>query len=583
MPAKSAALTGFYSTSEASGRSRKVTNHKYLSNSDMKQLARVLRGVPFPYNPEADKNYRCKLKQHINDLPWHLRSTGLGITYTENKETGKVKPGRLCSAHEGLGSRLIYSIWDWVKYQLENRVGQYMYPVIMHGGLTKHQELKARQLEPVLQMYRTDFTVAGSAPPDHEPITPGYLSGRAVWVPKFSYQVNECPACILARIGSDTDVLSALMSGVVAHMSSGHIGHRDDIRSVRVRFIKYWLKVNKGGEKMVDQAWELGKEIRRMRQEWKVGCNPQGTSNVRESVVPVDISEMYDPAYRPANPTPRAAGLESVVDKDTSEPFISAPELAMPRAPTLAEDNPMESAIGIDISEPFISPSPNTGADLLAPSHAATQGASSIHNRTQHNHTLHNGLKQTGAVRRPTVPTPHDSMPPTTYVQQEHANAKPSHVPSVHSRTSRYSVLSSINSFDHLPLYDSRHTTAHTSAEGADICPRPLRITNTSREQAREDMALARPNLASTYGGFGNPFYEDDMYGDVSPPGRPNTDDGAGQAYVDGAYELSPPSTLTIDLQMDFQTDGKYDGSPLDLSSSMLDTQTTMTKWSAPY
>jgi hypothetical protein len=219
-----------------------------LHNTEMKRLVRVLSGNSSP------------VKQDIKSLPYRIRHSPLSTI------------GTLCNIHRGLDHHLINDIQSWVQHEFDGGIGRYVYPVIMGGKLTVTQELKIRQLEPVLQMWRKDFKAVTSAPPGREPIQHGN---------KWKYEPNQCPACKLARIGSDEDVLLALYAGMISRFNIGKlvtgkallaeldVAKLDKPKSKRVRFVRYWIKASSRGDTLLFEAAELGIKIKQLHKEWK--------------------------------------------------------------------------------------------------------------------------------------------------------------------------------------------------------------------------------------------------------------------------------------------------------------------------
>ncbi|KAF1844342.1 uncharacterized protein K460DRAFT_369210 [Cucurbitaria berberidis CBS 394.84] len=117
-------------------------------------------------------------------------------------------------------------------------------------------------------MWHDDFKTETSAPPGREPVQCGE---------KWHYQVGQCPACMLARIGSDEDVLFALFAGMVGRMKDratgtdilrGIVGF-EKVKSKRLRFVRYWIKASNGGDQLLFDAGTLGLKMKKMRAEWK--------------------------------------------------------------------------------------------------------------------------------------------------------------------------------------------------------------------------------------------------------------------------------------------------------------------------
>ena len=230
---------------------------RHLRNSDMKRLVRIFQCVPlFPSETEESK-YRKVIKEKISQLPRRLRSPLISLLFSI-----------LCPTHKNLNAYLVNDIWTWLRYELNSALGKFLYPLIMCGVLTETQEAQVRQIEPVCEMWRHDFLPKFSAPPGREPIRHAQ---------QWHYQKTQCPACMLARIGSSPDVLFALFAGMV-----GRITHKatnsnttngafnfEKSRSKRLRFIRYWIKASGGGDAAALEAGELGLTMKRLRKEWK--------------------------------------------------------------------------------------------------------------------------------------------------------------------------------------------------------------------------------------------------------------------------------------------------------------------------
>jgi hypothetical protein len=230
-----------------------------LTNSDMKKLVRIFIGWPTAASESREVKYRKYTKEDIDALPRRLRSSHLSLSSTN-----------LCSMHKGLDAHLVNDVWAWLRHEFDGAIGKFLYPIIMSGRLTAEQELKVRQLEPVIQMWHADFSLEASAPLGHHPI-----NGNSRW----KYQKDQCPGCMLARIGSDEKVLFALFAAMVGHFNTRSLSTADMLRSVvgwektkskRIRFVRYWIQASKGRDARLFEAGELGMEMKRLRREWKI-------------------------------------------------------------------------------------------------------------------------------------------------------------------------------------------------------------------------------------------------------------------------------------------------------------------------
>jgi hypothetical protein len=230
-----------------------------LHNTELKKLVHVLRGVPTPSSNSLDA-YHHTVKDQVRALPCRLQQSVLS------------RSTNVCPAHRGLHHQLITEMWSWVQHEFNGGIGKHIYPVIMGRKLSAEQEHKVRQLEPVLQMWRTDFRSDTSAPPGRDPIP-----GNSEW----SYQIDQCPACMLTRIGSDKQVLFALYAGMIGRFPKHKLSSvklsleeltvhtLDNPKSKRIRFVRYWLKASTVGDTSLLEATNLGIVLKKLYREWK--------------------------------------------------------------------------------------------------------------------------------------------------------------------------------------------------------------------------------------------------------------------------------------------------------------------------
>lgn len=276
------------------------TDTRCLRNSDIKRIVRILRDSPDASSQTVRERHGKRIEDAIAKLPRRLRSSPLASHHA------------LCETHKGLDAHLIEDIWAWIKYELEVAIGRFLYPIIVSKVLSEPEERRARQLEPVVRMFNPVWTLAESPPPGIPPIDAG-----DTWV----YQDNGCPACLLARLGSNEDALSALFAGMYGHLHLRSSGQRgvEKIKSKRLRFVRYWMRTYPDGEQKTFDAYNLGVKLKALRKEAKTSLRRSGqpTRYTRDSldVPPVtarhcldenpgatmDMSDLYDPEDWTAN------------------------------------------------------------------------------------------------------------------------------------------------------------------------------------------------------------------------------------------------------------------------------------------
>lgn len=235
-----------------------------LHNPDMKQLVLVLRTEPHSTVGPGDERFQKATQAAIKKLPRRLRSSAVS------------RHGSLCLSHKGLDAHLINDIWSWIKYELEVGIGRFLFPIIMFNKLHDEVETRVRQLEPVVRMFSPEWTLVESAAPGKQPIDTG---------DKWARQENGCPACMLARLGSDHKVLFALYACMYGRLRSTSGGQRGvkAVRSKRLRFVRYWMKTHSNGTQAAEEAYDLGVQLKTVRRESKYAprCS---TQNARDSL-----------------------------------------------------------------------------------------------------------------------------------------------------------------------------------------------------------------------------------------------------------------------------------------------------------
>ncbi|KAJ4376533.1 hypothetical protein N0V86_006646 [Didymella sp. IMI 355093] len=132
-----------------------------LHNPDIKQLVQVLRTDPQYTVDPGDACFEKATQAAIKKLPRRLRSSTISWH------------GSLCRSHKELDVYLINDVWSWIKYELGVAIGRFLYPIIMSDHLSKEDEYRVRQLEPVVRMFNTDWRLVESAAPGKRPIDAG--------------------------------------------------------------------------------------------------------------------------------------------------------------------------------------------------------------------------------------------------------------------------------------------------------------------------------------------------------------------------------------------------------------------------
>lgn len=237
-------------------------------------------------------------------------------------------------------------------------------PLWYHGVLSAAQEQRLWCLEPVVEMWKEGFDPVAEAALEREPcrVLVGPWTRRRV--SKWGRQEDGCFACMLARIGGDENVCFALLTGMVARMKSERI---KDGKSGRVQWVEAWLKGFQGSERLIQEAWALGKEIKEMSRKIR-GQIRRGEildpsvdlAGARCSKVErphaVDVSEPWDPhAGLGPRTSPKFPGSPKL---GSSSPTIDSSD-SWNSSPQQVDDRPRLWSVGASSSRTSSNPSQN--------------------------------------------------------------------------------------------------------------------------------------------------------------------------------------------------------------------------------
>ncbi|KAL5462257.1 hypothetical protein PMIN07_004948 [Paraphaeosphaeria minitans] len=588
MAPRSAALAGLYFHSHRNSRGRRSSHFYMLSNQDMPLLARIFHGTQAP-----------EIQERIKTLPRHLRASGFHSS--PSPSTGRVQPGYLCDVHRKLKKGLCYEVMSMVEHEI-SRIGSFTYSVIVGGELEASEEMRVRWLEPVPHMYVPGFEPHEGAPVGREPIVPGVVDRKGIFVALWGYEASQCPACMLSRIGADSKVLFALLAGTVARLGKRTRGRGKNLKSRRVRFQKEWLEAHEDGQRLVDYAFDLGDRMRDIKRnqrrpayeerprgmqareayDFRVGTSGRRSMNrsdravshdaadatgFRERVIDIDISEPYAPqhshrgSYGPERPVSyTAAGAVgrrgSVIDIDISESY--APQYQQASRCSIHNVNPptdQTTAIGVDAFRPGCWRLRN---NIPCSKENVVSGEDARGTDRQSTGTVSVGVD----ISEPFIPAPRlpsiyrqhcepDADEPAILASMQPRTTSPVETPvRIMSRRSGM-VFARSTSCEHYPSiassFASNVSLSDLRAPSVDpsLVPSPLRISSRLLPPIAErgPDRVPRPHPLSIYGtAHGSTTVAAGRYADVSPPSTPKSD-----GRVQGHYDVSPPSTPEFD------------------------------------
>jgi hypothetical protein len=470
-----------------------------LHGADMKKLVLVLRNDPHSSINPGGSEYDKATEAAIKKLPRRLRSNPLS------------SHGLLCRTHKGLDAHLIDDVWAWIKFELEVAIGRFLYPIIMSNALSREDEFRVRQLEPVVEIFHPRWTLAESSPPGIPPI-----HTRNKW----AFQQNGCPACMLARIGSDEGALFALFAGMYGHLRScsGDQKGVGKIKSKRLRFVRYWMRTHVNGEQATLAAYELGMELKALRREVE--------ASLRETGQPTCYTR--DSLDKPSVTTDHCLDEQPELSADISEPYKPKDWIASnPHHSKMSLTPPLDPTTPIVIEGWNNKPLPETPRASIHIQPPTSHSIKSNHHSTQSNH-----------------PTEEHTLPTLPILSRANLKRRDSvlsslgsiHLPrpasSIYSSPSRLTLATSIASYNspttrsHTPRYDP----LDTQEERMDKYRKMLNGIPVNRRANRGvgKRLLPKPSRGSIYSAFGEDGWEekekefDEV--DVTPPPSPGLD-----------------------------------------------------------
>ena len=233
------------------------SSYKDMTYRDVVSLTTVLSHAPASHLPQTSaqwRSYRSITQQEISNLPQRLLSrSNRGKNFKLSRSHSQ--EGELCNLHAPLNEALILSLFRVVKRQLEDKIPAAMNSVRNDRRASFQEKFGARLAPlndvPSLWLHPQIFSTRY-----------GFSPGK-----RFTYQADGCSACILARIGSDVDVLVALLAAMKMHMPE----ERTTISgsSVRISWVQQWIRQfpRKQCDSMLRMSDEMGGKLKSLHRQ----------------------------------------------------------------------------------------------------------------------------------------------------------------------------------------------------------------------------------------------------------------------------------------------------------------------------
>ena len=212
--------------------------HDYtdLSPSDIALLTSILGHAP--RRRASTSGYEQVVRGLISSLPSHLRSKLPWLSSS-------------CSLHHRINSLPVGSILKWVQSEIESCLPDVWTPARKRGVLTPGQADMLTALEDLSGLWLSP-----------EAFQLKYNRAQTT-NPPYEHSSKKCSACMLAQIGGNVNVLTALGGYFI-----GRVDTTIWKRSKRIMWMEAWLRdavESSQEESAIQDMWKLGIQLRELR------------------------------------------------------------------------------------------------------------------------------------------------------------------------------------------------------------------------------------------------------------------------------------------------------------------------------
>jgi hypothetical protein len=205
----SAAIHGLYDNTDENSN----PSFRHLSDDEINQLTSILAHQSSPETPltnNQQENYHTLITTQAGNISRRIQS-----------QDGKPSTS-LCQKHANLSSRALISTLHWVQNAIDTKFSALIYPLSKEHVISGTLQGRFNQLREVCGMW--------VGPTEYEQFFKRKVN------PRWSFQSDHCPGCILARMGGEADVLITFKGGMIACTASSEIS-----TSRRHKWINAWI------------------------------------------------------------------------------------------------------------------------------------------------------------------------------------------------------------------------------------------------------------------------------------------------------------------------------------------------------
>jgi len=200
-----------------------------VSTNDMHLLTAILSDSPPIYTPIGDvlwHIYMSATQTSIDTLPRHLQHNSRFIERGLDRFTtaeGRAVVGQPCRLHGKLRPHLLLDIMDYITLEIEVRIPRLLRKLKANNLLSSIQEKSFEILQLVPAMW--------NAPERYARVYRYHVDSQ------WARQEDLCAGCILARMGGEPQVLTALRGGLMGRAEAVKLQG-----SKRLAWVESWIK-----------------------------------------------------------------------------------------------------------------------------------------------------------------------------------------------------------------------------------------------------------------------------------------------------------------------------------------------------
>ncbi len=214
--------------------------YTHLSKSDIQTLVNILSHAPSKSSSALTPAYKQFTRDEVDKLPTHLRCK---LPFLSSS----------CSLHRKMAVQPLRSIFTAIQEEVDIYAPHVWVPLQARGVMSIEQCKMLTTLEQVSRLWTPSEVHRSRA------------STMSLGGPAVQYIPGRCTACLLAQLGSNAELVTAL--GV---FFIGRVNPEVWKKSKRIVFLESWLRkavYPNQADAAIQKMWQLGSELREVRKD----------------------------------------------------------------------------------------------------------------------------------------------------------------------------------------------------------------------------------------------------------------------------------------------------------------------------